>query len=484
MGNYDDLLYKRGFLFTDTKEPIIHDPLSKKALARFHCLPFFIWNLYYDDCVSVGISKNGMNAVAIIGLVFNPFDGLDDPNEIGKKLLDSRSLSERAFIEYLSELSGRFVVILKFEDSLEFFTDTCSTRSVFYDTATSNVIFSSHATLISELMHYEISDDAYYLFNNPLYKKDNMKKLPGLTSLYDNIRPLTPNTKINAINKTITRIFPYEENSICTDYEKLEEEIVELMITQMKMLSQKENIMLSLSAGMDSRLSLATCRNILDDIEIFTYLTKNSMHIEDVNTASEICKYFNLTHTVYKRNDQEYSDGMYEFEQIWLKNLGIPRGIAWLNKIYADNFPTGKIHLRSNIAGVATANLSSKFKRYELSPKTLAYLYTKTPMQNDERVIQSFKKWIELTTFKSDHFYNYDFYDLFYWEFALCQWHSSLLLESDMSHDTFILFNNRKMLSKMLSLPYEDRLNKKLFFGIIRKLWPELLDFPVNKVMY
>jgi hypothetical protein len=101
-------------------------------------------------------------------------------------------------------------------------------------------------------------------------------------------------------------------------------------------------------------------------------------------------------------------------------------------------------------------------------------------MKNDEKVIQKFEVFMNITGFMPENIYNYDYGDLFYWEHKMCQWHSLLLLESDMSHDTFLIYNNREILSKMLSIPFDDRLNKKLFISLIRKMWPELLNYPVN----
>jgi hypothetical protein len=125
----------------------------------------------------------------------------------------------------------------------------------------------------------------------------------------------------------------------------------------------------------------------------------------------------------------------------------------------------------------------STYERGDLTPGQLARLYTVMPINRDERVIRRFEEFIDTTGFSYQNLYNYDFFDMFEWEITMCQWHGYLLLENDMSFDTFILFNNREILRRMLSLPYEDRLGKKLFIGVIKRLWPDLLKFPVNGAM-
>jgi hypothetical protein len=137
--------------------------------------------------------------------------------------------------------------------------------------------------------------------------------------------------------------------------------------------------------------------------------------------------------------------------------------------------------VRSNIAEVAKSD-TDLYKEHNLCPSELAYQYTTTSMKNDEKVIKKFEEFIEITDFSENMIYNYDYRDLFMWEYKMCQWHSWLLLESDMAHDTFIIYNNREILSKMLSLPYKDRINCKIFKGMIKRLWSELLEFPVNSI--
>lgn len=483
MDSYDALLYRRGWLLTDLPCPQFSDALSCQAFKRFRAIPFAKWTVYCEHCVCAALAASGENAVLVLGLALNPFDGCNDETVIAQKLLESRSSSERCFLDTLSELTGRFALALYYEQTLEIYTDACATRTVFYDTSGRGVAVSSHATLLAELLGYELSDDACYFFYHPLYKSAPLKRLPGLTAPFEHLRILTPNTKLNPVTGKITRIFPAEALPACTDGPVLEEELAALMKKQAELLYQRVPIQMSLSAGLDSRFTLAACRDIAEDVRFFTHQTKNPVHREDVATAAAICQRFGLHHIVYQWDNQRYGSGFYEFEKIWLRNLGLPRGLSWLNKIYADDWPTGAVHLRSNIAEIAKADLSDR-GRHAFSTQTLARLYTTTPMQSDPRVLCALREWMDVTGFTVENLHNYDFYDLFEWEQIMCQWLGWLLLESDLSHDTFQLFNNRKILSKMLSVPYEDRVHKKLFLGVIRRLWPELLEFPINGTLY
>ena len=52
-----------------------------------------------------------------------------------------------------------------------------------------------------------------------------------------------------------------------------------------------------------------------------------------------------------------------------------------------------------------------------------------------------------------------------------------------MSHETFILFNNRKLLENILEIPKEIREKSKLFIRIIKKIATSALKYPVNGKM-
>lgn len=91
-----------------------------------------------------------------------------------------------------------------------------------------------------------------------------------------------------------------------------------------------------------------------------------------------------------------------------------------------------------------------------------------------------FRLLISITEFKNDKFYNYNYFDLFYWEHRMTLWHSLIVLESDMAYETHILYNNRVLLSKMLTAPYEVRESSEPFIKMIRDTWPELLNLPSN----
>jgi hypothetical protein len=83
---------------------------------------------------------------------------------------------------------------------------------------------------------------------------------------------------------------------------------------------------------------------------------------------------------------------------------------------------------------------------------------------------------VDLVDLRPDRIFNYDMFELFYWEHRMGSWQSLQIMDLDVAQDTFILYNNRHILRKMLSVPLEDRLWNRIHLEIIRSRWPELLD--------
>ncbi|MDV7392718.1 hypothetical protein RZS08_15225, partial [Arthrospira platensis SPKY1] len=57
---------------------------------------------------------------------------------------------------------------------------------------------------------------------------------------------------------------------------------------------------------------------------------------------------------------------------------------------------------------------------------------------------------------------------------------SNVILETDYAFDTYILVNCRSIIEQFLSIPLEIRQTKMALISIIQKLYPELLQYPIN----
>jgi hypothetical protein len=74
----------------------------------------------------------------------------------------------------------------------------------------------------------------------------------------------------------------------------------------------------------------------------------------------------------------------------------------------------------------------------------------------------------------------YDVWDLAYVEHRMSTWHGPALLAYDMVSDTSILFNFRRLIELLLSVPLPDRRQAALFRAIIRRRCPQIASVPIN----
>lgn len=476
MNRYEHLLYKRGFLFTDKEDISFKDSMTTRVFKKWSHINFNNYDVYIEASLPHAYYESNNIKVVIMGLVLNPFSSENDIKKITKILAEKKT--DTLFLNYLDELSGRFTVISDDGNATRIYGDAAGTRTLYYDKHSEHHIISSHSTLIADLMGYDISKTSQSVLTNPDFT--GRKYLPGLMSPFDEIRPLTPNTRYVVESRKVERFFPREELKT-TDFKETVDAVTNVLKEQSRLINEIYKTSTSLTAGLDSRLTFAIQNSMKNNGDYFTHISRRipESFQEDVSIGKELADIYNKDHRVYEYTNDDTVDGFKEFKAVWFKNVGMYRGSVHLFKAYADSYPVQNLHIRSNIAEVV--RVYYKRRTGEVNETKLANLYTISTFKDNELVLNNFKEFIETTNFKKEKFYNYNFADLFYWEHRMGMWHSWLVNESDVAYETFVPFNNRKLLTMMLSIPEEERIGDELFIEIINNVNPKLMDIPVNR---
>jgi hypothetical protein len=132
------------------------------------------------------------------------------------------------------------------------------------------------------------------------------------------------------------------------------------------------------------------------------------------------------------------------------------------------------VHLRSGLGEIGRAFY--RRSRPIISPfdaKAMADVFKPRPMSDNPGVLAMFERFYETSEFARIE--NYDPYDMLYWEHRMSTWHTGIVLGTDVAFDTFINFNNRRVLMPLLAAPLEERLTSAVFKKVIEILWPGLL---------
>ena len=448
-------------------------------------------------------SQKGDNWVALLGKAIDILHWTMDFHDIVSQCLDRLSYSEDRMLDYIDYLSGRFILIYHHNDLTKLMSDAFGNRSTFYSFKRPTLI-ASHCRIISDYLQSPTSrlmaaircDDEWKLGTNFGY--------PGNLTPFEDVYLLTPNTLINVEERKIQRFYPRRELGE-GNLDEVVEEVSVLLKRQLELLHSEYKLVISLSAGIDTRTTLAVARDIAKDTLFFTYgdpgylNDPNLGYMADAKLASSIARFYEWRrrvletdllvasemaqvlelHHICLADATACEEDFEEFNQILDCNTYYSHARR-LARTYLDAIPQGLLHIRSNVSELAKAYRRPRLAEFPLTPEKMAQQWKR--MATNKNAVEAFLQFAEVTDFSAIH--NYDPYDMFLWEHHEGTWLPCVLLESDLAFDTFELFNCRILAEKVLSVPPEQRTKSAIHYGIIKRLWPLLLLWPINELPF
>lgn len=410
----------------------------------------------------------------VFGRPVDPRTGAAGPTFAAQMLTTARANGR--FLEGLDQLVGRFLVFVDADEGPEIYQDAAGTRAVFYRPP----VAASHSALAAAEPS-DTSSEVARLWQRTSRSSVNVRYLPGVRAPHEGVRILTPNTWLGLPDGEVHRYWPREPRVENPDVDALAPRVAKILSRTAQTAAQAWPLMMSLTAGLDSRVTLAACRDIADRIEFFSHVNPTKPdrgHKVDLDVAQDMARELGLAHHVYPLGEAAKGEGYDEFLEVWLHNIGIRRGLPALMKGYVDGWPAGTVHLRSNIAEIGRV-----FYRGErLGAITSAALTTRwnRDMGEDPDCIATFDEFCKIAQFTDEAMLGYDPLDIFYWEHRVGTWHAWLCSEADVAHDTFPIYSSRTLLQTMLAAPFDDRLHAVLYHKAIALMWPEVSSWPIN----
>jgi hypothetical protein len=404
------------------------------------------------------------------GVISDVRDAMLSRLEVCQNLSIAIDESTEKFEDELSFTCGRYVIFWKSDGQYWVTTDATGMRCAYYTTQNIRVI-SSHIRLLSWNMPGAV-------FSPKIPMKFGY---PGVGTPVKNTRYLTPNTKLNLSNRSVVRYWP------CKSIEGIDlrgaiEKSAAYLQGAMDHYATFYKPLISVTAGLDSRLSLALSKNILNG-EYFTYYRNDSLEtdVHDLAFANIISNVFGRSVDVFELS--KLNGAPEDFSNIQKINT-IYDHLKKLSWIYYEKYSSRSeiIHVRSNISEVGREFY--KGKNFDVNNGVdLARIYLQGDKDYKARYIfniierfEEFERVTGITKCKD----NVDIKSLFYWEFRMASWHSSVVLESDPAFETVSVYNCRKTLETLLSVSKEERLKSSILRHIIDNKWPELSSFEVN----
>lgn len=471
------ILYPRGFVITrdefDLPESMGHYVLRQVGGLKF-----------YSDVrtdTSIAFSDNKFVILHGHAWLYSGENGISDHAEIAQSLADSYAKDgEIGLEESIKWLGGRYVVVVGSQhESYTVYHDAHGMRSIYFDIESGLV--SSHYQLIRELTG-EQSNELHGSKQAPLWTRWNKTKS-------ETIFALIPNHKYKEASSGQDRYYPTSRSDASELSENQRIELIEtLWKSQLAAYIDKHKIVMSMTGGLDSRVTVALAKEHLSQLPAFTYThdsgtsgSSGSWRL-DKEIVNEILEVVPVNHKILRYEDR----GRLTPEQILIadRNSIVMHG-RWILTLYPEVFEdSNTLHLRSNTHETARAYYARRENDDQLDriARIVAGGAAASLNFNAEEKKAEFEK--AKTALKEFGYSNNQMklepLDLFYWEFRMGRWVSEVYNETDNSFETFTPFNMRGMVELALGFSYHQRLDGYLFKELINRNLPILNFFRMN----
>lgn len=307
--------------------------------------------------------------------------------------------------------------------------------------------------------------------NHPFYSTEqfNARLLwIGTSTSYKNVFRLRPNHFINLATGQFERFYPYK---------KLERQPLDVVVKKVSDLlpnlmkavfNRQEKLMIGLTAGWDSRLLLAACRDIKDKVIFFTDISTSEK--QDAKISERLAIKLDLTFCKVKfstafRNTLDTSGFDSPF-------------ISLNNKLSLKAFDS-LMGSYKTLVGTVSELARNEFARINnIDGKKLNEL---ARFPDNEFVTSQFEAWHEKNKqlFEAN---GYHVLDMFYWEEVLGKVSKLITDANCIDRSVLPILNCRYLMESLLSADekYREKEYHILYTEVIKVMWKEALNEPIN----
>lgn len=461
----ENLLYRRQFILGP--EEISNRPNWNK----YNILDkYFLYT--HPDLVQSEFSE-GKKRIILLGDMYDP-ENKDHSNlDIISNILQYDSPIE--IIESSFKYAGRFACVVILESSVFIFNDASASRKVYYTTETDNIWCASQPHVLEEFCNIPKSNSEQLLkfYQSKEFQKHQKVNIINNTS-YDSIKQLLPNHYLDLQTKKHIRFWPSKRNKLVSLNEGVEmgAKILSGILTSA---NERNELMMALTAGNDTRLLLAASREVSDNV--FYYINKIPRYDEkhqDLIIPQRICdkigRKFNILEFSKEVNDEE-------FKKIYLQNnlFANERNLPLIYNTYYKRFPN-KINMPGRFSDIAR-NFFNTYRK-DITPELLATFWE---YKDIDYVIEEYRKWLSIAgPLSKEH--NHNILELFNWEERNGNLYTAFQVDKDIAQEEFTPYNCRRLMEVFLSVPnkYRDMHTNVYFRAMMKHMWPELVTIPFN----
>lgn len=450
-----------------------------------HELGSLTYHVHPRARLTTAATPGGPGRVVIVGDPVDVRAGDREPSSIAATSLQvwQRSGAD-AVVRHLAYLGGRWTAFLETAaDSDEHparitvIPDCQATQAVFYSTWR-GVALASQPVLVADAIGSGPDPAAERMLSTlRAARPKGVIFLPGTLTTHEGVLPLVPNhqldvtldTRTGSAQTRHTRFWPHEDRVERSDTSAVIDEFIDHFREHTRLLCQAGRTVLSLTAGLDSRTSLAGALPHLGaDSFAFTYLNPRDGYTkpgaaDDVFEANALAHAVGVPHRVLRWRRPEPGS---IFEEIAQRTYPVQRpSIGAAHAMWAD-LPPGIIHLQSIGAELGTTFYARR-PEVPITPGELLRIVSNRDDLPAALAREAFGGYLDYADFSSASIRGYDFRDVFYWEQRMGKWGYRKYQDGDFSHRMLLPFNSRQLIETMQSLPYPEREAKVVLHALL-----------------
>jgi len=403
-----------------------------------------------------------------------------NPTHSNKKITENlarRSPKLPAFISQVERLSGRFVLIYKNDTKFIAIGDACHFRQIYYGYFDDTIVLTSSPKLFLEYFDFELKSNPLKteFVNSTEFIKSEHSWF-GNKSPDDRLNKLLPNHYLDITTGSAKRFKPQNLFKQINDDQVIRKASKILKGTYKALLNRNYKLVQPLTAGWDTRALLAASKNWKDQISYYVFNRKkyNQKKNQDVRISSKLAEKLEINFQVISPNELNQN-----FINRFKENHIYPRILPKTRNIQ-HHLSTQKRELTININGNSAEILRCYYGNHR-GNITLDIIIQFSGFPNNEFVRKELASW-----YKSANNYaketGIDLLDLFYWEQRMGNWGALFPYEMDIAIEEISPFNNRTLLYMIYFSGYKNRKkpDHKIFERLIRSMWPETFNMPIN----
>ncbi len=420
--------------------------------------------------LQITVVEQDERKAVLLGYAIDPYQPQLNDQDILRRFVDG-PISQNEIYGGLEALTGRFVLIAKSATSLWLFHDACGLRQVNYCFDRDNAMWcASQPEILAERFGFKYDEEMLSYRNRAAFQsgKEEFWFINDRTP-YREIKCLLPNHYLDLRTGAAKRYWPIAG---CIASISVKESInlcKPILQNSIDAAAQRFNLKMGISAGCDSRKSLAAAKGVKDKIYFFTHTPMASKEV-DMEIPARLLPRLGINH--HKLVLQPMSDEFREYYE---------RSVTWTRERHGHIAYTALKHFGTE-ATVLNSNISEISQVYYWLPRSQINgkgLGVATGL-NHPLAVSEFEKWLEeAKPACEDSKMNI----LVLFDFELRgRWIAAAISEYDITYETFDPYNNRLLFCLELSVNERHRRGRRLDFHMkqIRNMWPEVLMEPIN----